>query len=714
MRRRKIIYLVLTGAIALAAAASCSPTSKLQPGEYLLTKNNVIITNSRSYPKSDIASYIKQGEAPGFLGILSPFADPVVMDLNSTESSRSGIIRHLEYKGYYNSTVDTIVSRRGKKAIVNYLVKLGKQYPINQLQYSVGDPDIRAIFAEDSTSRTIHEGMVLSEESLEAEATRIATLLRNKGYYTISKNFVFNTADTMSVPDSSLLNIELRNYTRNESPAMARPFKQHTIRYVNYEIPRTLNARIDFLQRINLIESGMTYSEEVINTTYQRFSGNRIFNTVNISLNPVDTTGLIDCVIALTPSKMQSFEVNMDASTNSSGLIGLTPSFNYNHYNLFHGGEVLSLGFRGNFQFKLNDVTKSTEFAITTSMRFPQLLLLDSFIESTTPTLPNTVFSLAYNYQNRPEYTRNIFSGSYGYAWGASRNLRFAVNLPNMSIIKIFNLDPEFFSNLNSSSLQYLYQDHFDVGANASVYYTTNTNVNPTVSYFYVRGDIASSGLFLSALNPFWAENRRGQRQIWGIPYAQYIRAQVSSVETLRFGHDDKLALAARFLAGIGYAYGNSLFSMPMEQMFYAGGASSMRGWQSRTIGPGCSPLDETFSIYNQVGDMHLEANLELRFPLFWKLNGAIFTDVGNIWNLPKKEGFTDEDYDLSIFSFKTLAKSTGFDWGLGARLDFGLLLIRVDWGVRQYDPARQKWLVPREWFSKDGCAVHLGIGYPF
>jgi outer membrane protein assembly factor BamA len=111
---------------------------------------------------------------------------------------------------------------------------------------------------------------------------------------------------------------------------------------------------------------------------------------------------------------------------------------------------------------------------------------------------------------------------------------------------------------------------------------------------------------------------------------------------------------------------------------------------------------------------MHLEANLELRFPLFWKLNGAIFTDVGNIWNLPKKEGFTDEDYDLSVFSFKTLAKSTGFDWGLGARLDFGLLLIRVDWGVRQYDPARQKWLVPREWFSKDGCAVHLGIGYPF
>ena len=204
------------------------------------------------------------------------------------------------------------------------------------------------------------------------------------------------------------------------------------------------------------------------------------------------------------------------------------------------------------------------------------------FIKSTTPNLPSTDFSLAYNYQNRPEYTRNIFSGSYGYTWSSARNLRFSVKVPNVSIIKIFNIDPDFYSNLNSSYLQYLYQDHFDMGMNASVYYTTNTNVNPTVSYFYLRGDLASSGLGLSLLNSYMDENRRGQHIIWGIPYSQYVRTQVTAVGTLRFGRDNKMALAARFLGGVGYAYGNSLFSMPMEQMFYAGGASSMRGWQSR------------------------------------------------------------------------------------------------------------------------------------
>ena len=126
------------------------------------------------------------------------------------------------------------------------------------------------------------------------------------------------------------------------------------------------------------------------------------------------------------------------------------------------------------------------------------------------------------------------------------------------------------------------------------------------------------------------------------------------------------------------------------------------------------APLDESFSIYNQVGDMRIETNLEWRFPLFWKLDGALFTDIGNVWNLPKEPSFMDEDYLLSVFSFKNLLKSTAMSWGVGARLDFGLLLVRVDLGIKGYDPEYQKWLTPAEWFSKDGFAVHLGIGYPF
>jgi outer membrane protein assembly factor BamA len=714
MFRLKLAYFPLLLALAALLACSCAQSYVFAENEYLLSKNKIIVTNSRTYPKSELSAYLKQTDkANQNMGLRWLFAKPVLFDDQLITPSRNGMLRHLEYQGYYNSRIDTAVVRKNHKATVKYIVTLGKQYPVKEITYAIADSTIRQIYEEDTPNHTLKIGDPVSEENLEKEAERIATLLRSKGYYGFSKNYMFNFADTTAVRDTALLKVELRNYTRNETPSQARKLTPYTVRNVRYEMPRNMNVRRDFLDNINLIKSGTMYSEELINTTYQRFAGNHIFNTVNISLTPVDSTSQVDCLITLTPSKLQNFEVNMDASTNSSGLIGLTPSFTYNHFNIFHGGEVFTLGFRGNFQFKINDPARSNEYAITAGLKFPRLLLLP-FIGSRTPVLPSTDISLAYNYQNRPEYTRYILSGTYGYSWSKSRNLRYSVSFPHLSIIKISDIDHDFYTNLNSNYLQYQYQDHFDMGATASVYFTTDATVNPKNSYFYLRGDASSSGLVMSSMNALWNENRRGQKLVWGIPYSQYLRAQVSAVETLRFGRENKMALATRFLAGIGYAYGNSLFSMPLEQMFYAGGANSMRGWQSRTVGPGMAPLDEQFLIYNQVGDMRLEANIEWRFPLFWKLDGALFTDVGNVWNIPKRPDFMDEEYLLSVFSFKNLAKSTAMSWGAGARLDFGLLLIRVDLGIKGYDPEIQRWLAPKEWFGKNGFAVHLGIGYPF
>ncbi len=712
MKRLRLPMLILL-ACAAAVASSCAHTRRLSG--YVLKKNSIEVTNSRSYPKSELSAYIKQSESGNkFNGIKGLFSSPVMLDESLIEPSLEGMLRHLEYEGYYNSSIDTVITRKRRTAKVTYKVTLGKQYPISEIEYAIADPAIDSIYRADSANHTVKRGTILSESALEGEAERLAAMLRDKGYYGYTKNYMFNFADTTAVADSALLRIELRNYTRNELPSAARQLTPYTIRHVSYQMPQGLNVTPRFLGEINLLSSGMPYSETLISNTYQRFAANHIFNTVNISLTPVDSTGEVDCLIALTPSDLQNFEVNMEASTNSTGLIGITPSLTYNHYNLFGGGEVFTLGFRGNFQFKINESARSNEFAITTGLTFPKLLLLP-FIESRTQTLPSTKVSLAYNYQNRPEYTRNILSATYGYSWAASRNLRYSVTLPGLSVIKIFNIDEDFYKNLNSSYLQYQYQDHFDLGAAASIYYTTDPAVNPTGSYFYLRTDLASSGLLLNSGKNLWQENQRGERLIWGIPYAQYLRAQVSAVETLRFGSDNNFALAARLLAGVGYAYGNSSF-LPLEQMFYAGGANSMRGWQSRTLGPGRSPLDDQFSIYNQVGDMRLEANLELRFPLFWKLSGALFTDWGNIWNLPKSSSLTqeDEDYALSVFSFKDMMRSGAMSWGLGARLDFGLLLVRVDVGFKGYDPESQHWLAPREWVSRDGYAVHLGIGYPF
>ena len=149
-----------------------------------------------------------------------------------------------------------------------------------------------------------------------------------------------------------------------------------------------------------------------------------------------------------------------------------------------------------------------------------------------------------------------------------------------------------------------------------------------------------------------------------------------------------------------------------MGKHFYGGGANSLRGWQARSVGPGRDSLETSFVIPNQSGDMKLEFNAEYRFNMFWKVEGAVFGDIGNVWSLVKID---DKEEDLSLFRFKNFGESLAADWGVGVRLNLGFLLIRVDLGMKVHDPSReQKWVNPAQWLKRNNYAIHFGVGYPF
>jgi len=109
---------------------------------------------------------------------------------------------------------------------------------------------------------------------------------------------------------------------------------------------------------------------------------------------------------------------------------------------------------------------------------------------------------------------------------------------------------------------------------------------------------------------------------------------------------------------------------------------------------------------------MKLEANIEYRFNLFWKLAGALFLDAGNVWTL------RDDDSaggDRSVFKWDTFGESIAANWGAGIRLDFNFLILRLDLGIKIHDPAREhRWIKPSEWLHRDNYSVHFGVGYPF
>ena len=725
-------YSHILSIIAMLILASCSTTRVLQDGEYRLVDNDINVINDKKFNTSTLTPYLKQKPNPSIIFGWNPFLsvynwsngkgkgwdkfvsrigqEPVIYDADLVESSIDNIKNHLEYQGYYGSSVESEINVKKKKVSVSYNVNLGRRYPISSIKYVVPERgEFREVFLQDTSNMSVKIGDYLSEASLETESERSSAVMRNEGFFDFNKNHFFFEADTMSLDGNAALTVTVNEYTRNQNPKDAAPIRKFYVDNVDISYPENLNIRTRILKELTTIAPGQIYSEETVNNTYSRLSALKIFSTVNIGMTPKDTN-LVDCSINLSQSKLQGVKVNLEASSNSSGLFGISPQLSYYHKNIFKGGETLNLSFMGNFQFKFNDDVRSNEFGVSGGLSFPKFFPLPySMFDGA---IPRTDINISYNYQDRPEYTRNIISTSYGYSGNVKNRFFYQAYPLQLNIVKLANLDTDFYDSLAADPfLRNAYQNHFDLGSGLMLYYTTDSESIPKSSFFYTRFQFDIAGNMLNMFNGMMREDENGSRMIWNTPYSQFVRGEVTVGRTWIFGRNSGQSIATRLLAGAGYAYGNST-ALPFEKHFYGGGANSLRGWQARTVGPGLSQMDASFVIPNQTGDMKLEANIEYRFNMFWKVAGALFVDAGNIWTLRSNVEGSSPD---SMFSWNTFGESIAANWGAGIRLNFGFLLLRLDMGMKIHDPARaQKWVSPDQWLKKDGYALHFGVGYPF
>ena len=499
-----------------------------------------------------------------------------------------------------------------------YFVNLGKRFPIKEITYKLPDnAEFAESFFADTANLSVKVGDYLSEAALQTETERSSAFLRNKGFYNFNKNYYFFEADTLAIKDSALLQLTINEYTRNETPKDAQPIRKFYINDVKITYPNTLKFRNDILKELTTITPGDVYSADEVSRTYSRLAALKVFSSVNIGMTPVDTN-LVNCSISLAQSKLQGFKFNLEASVNSTGLFGVSPQVSYYHKNIFKGGEWLNLSFMGNFQFKFKDAIRSNEFGVSGGLSFPKFFPLP--YRYFTGAIPRTDVNLSYNYQSRPEYTRNIISVTYGYNGNFKRKFFYQAYPLQMNVVKLFDLDDKFYSSLvNDPFLRNAYQDHFDLGSGAILYYTNNPESTPKVPHFYSRFQFDIAGNMLSAFKPLMKKSANGEGVIWNTPFSQFVRGELTLSKTWFLGKQSKQSIATRFQAGAGFAYGNST-SLPFEKHFYAGGSNSLRGWQARTVGPGTSPRDTSFVIPNQTGDMRLEANIEYRFNIFWKI----------------------------------------------------------------------------------------------
>ncbi len=130
---------------------------------------------------------------------------------------------------------------------------------------------------------------------------------------------------------------------------------------------------------------------------------------------------------------------------------------------------------------------------------------------------------------------------------------------------------------------------------------------------------------------------------------------------------------------------------LPDYKRFRLGGANTVRGYRADDIGP---------------GDFSILANVELRFPLFWKLALALFLDGGTAW-----QNFQDikaKDFRMSAPSDEVERDEFHYGAGGGLRLNTPVGPIRLDYGKKL------KRRISDSGVMESADAWHISIGQAF
>ena len=170
-----------------------------------------------------------------------------------------------------------------------------------------------------------------------------------------------------------------------------------------------------------------------------------------------------------------------------------------------------------------------------------------------------------------------------------------------------------------------------------SAYNITYTNYNrisrgdmPKIP-FRIRSGIELAGWLPRLATSLGAgeKDKDGRESFFKIPYSEYIKGDfdIAPMYTV----DDKNTIAAHFAIGVAVPYGNSDI-LPFEKRYFGGGANSVRGWSTRTLGPGTYGTDSiTHDFGHRVGEIKLDFSVEYRRKLSNLIELAGFVDAGKI-----------------------------------------------------------------------------------
>ncbi|MBN2485241.1 MAG: BamA/TamA family outer membrane protein [Bacteroidales bacterium] len=742
---------------AISLLFSCSPSKDLAEGKYLLNKNHYSFEGQRIDPAT-LKRYERLSPNKRIFGIrfhmhlynlsnpsknkgLHPWLRkigeaPVLFDSNLVKLNIGNFTKYLSDIGYNSATVKSnLVKKNNKKINVQYKLNLGEPTIINSFLYSFEDASIQGYIFADTANALIKASMPFNKQLLQAERARLETLMKNNGYYKFSKEYIYFNVSELGAPNKVDVQLIIKqNLSGQFDPvARVRPHRQYfidkvyimpdvnkaqdnelpdTVQYNRYTIlyngEKIINPSA--LSSASRLQPGNLYALSDVDKTYSNFSALGLFRFINIRLiennDDDDKQASLDCRIDLSMRERQSYGFEVVA-TNSSGDLGMRGNLTYHNYNIFRGGEHFQIGVSGAVESLRNrlNLDPMQEIGIFSRFETPKFFFPISG-EIQRKYSPRTALQLAYNNQQQPKYTRTIANASFGYIWKGNVYNRHSFYPIDFSLVKIPGaIDSAYYANyVKGKRLEYSFINHTILSMRYIFEYNTQSRGNNR-NYVYLRSSVESAGPLVSLVNQ--NTNWVADSLFFGVQYSQYARSDVD----FRFFNviSPSTKLVYRLYGGVCLPYGNSR-AMPFEKMFWSGGPYGIRAWGENSLGPGSTP--DSMYMNNQVGDIKLEGNIEYRFKLFWKLEGALFVDAGNVWLLKDENLSPGAAFHVNSF-LNDLAIGTGF----GTRFDLSFILLRVDFGYKVKDPARlagEKWIFRNDNYRLKNISVQFGIGYPF
>ena len=518
------------------------------------------------------------------------------------------------------------------------------------------------------------------------------------------------------------------------------------------------------------ISKGSTFSDIKTTLTSRSLGGLRVFNypLIQYVVDPKDENSLITNIY-LSPRPKLSFGYNFDFTHSAIQDIGITASTAVSIRNIFQGAETLEISARGNIGSSKevakinNSFFNVSEYGFDIKLHLPRVFFPIK-TERIIPKkmLPFTSLAVGYIKQENIGLDKQNFTSSLNYNWNPNDNVKARFELLNVQFVKNVNtsnyfniykssyyvlnslaqnasyaVNPNYFSNqeliiesgttgftndvlgpnptifpsaedyktIRSIEERRSRLTENDLIVSTSYTYSENTKKDQNDNDFMIfRGKIESAGNLLSLLARASKQlnNQESTNKFFEVEYSQYFKVEGEFIKLWDLHR--KRILAIRSFAGVAIPYGNSN-NIPFSRSYFAGGTNDNRAWQSYGLGPGASGGINDFNEAN----LKLALSAELRFNIFGQLNGALFVDAGNIWNV--LDNVDDEKYVFKNFnSINNSAIGSGF----GFRYDFNFFIVRLDLGFKTYNPSEAE---GRKWFKDynlDKSVINIGINYPF